>query len=104
MTTGTMTAVTATLSHEELERMTEQRLEVPPPMNDNSDKTGNRRPIETEAVDQVCCFLCGEEGEGLTRCPDCGLVWYCGEDHREIHRPENKCFPFVIKRSPEKGR
>ncbi len=54
------------------------------------------------------CFLCGREaGEDnavLEKCPKCNLVWYCCRDHLEIHRPENKCFPFVIKSSEAQGR
>ncbi len=62
-------------------------------------------PPPTESVDGRACFLCGEEdAAGLERCGHCRQVWTCSRDHLEVHRPGDRCFPFVIKRSKEKGR
>lgn len=51
------------------------------------------------------CFLCMSEEE-LTLCPDCKLVYYCGEVHRDIHRrgPDKPCFPFIVRSSQKTGR
>ncbi len=61
-----------------------------------------------ESVDDRACFLCGasekDEEVDLERCVHCQLVWTCCPDHLEVHRPRDRCFPFVIKRSREKGR
>ena len=43
----------------------------------------------------------------LRPCPHCNLVWYCCDDHYEIHHSADgrgRCFPFVIKRTQDKGR
>ena len=48
------------------------------------------------------CFVCMKEStpeEPLTLCPDCILIYYCGEIHREIHRPHDTCFPFIVRSS-----
>ena len=66
--------------------------------------------IHTEqrfSVDDICCFLCGkakDECPELELCKHCEQVWYCGSEHLEVHRPGDKCFPFLIKTAPEKGR
>ena len=49
------------------------------------------------------CFVCLEE-EGLTLCPDCNLIYYCGQVHREIHRPHSTCFPFIVRSTDDLGR
>ncbi len=51
-----------------------------------------------------CCFLCRTTEEPLQLCPHCGLVWFCGQEHLDAHRPEEICFPFRIKYTKEKGR
>jgi hypothetical protein len=44
------------------------------------------------------CFVCCKES-GLTLCPHCKIIYYCGDVHRDIHRPDNICFPFIVKSS-----
>ena len=41
------------------------------------------------------CFLC--ERPSSTKCPTCGLVFYCSADHLLAHRHQNYCFPFRCK-------
>ena len=76
--------------------------------------------VSTFDTTEEVCFLCGKvdgddmevgnDGEptsetvNLTKCKFCKRVWFCKRAHMEIHRPRDKCFPFVIKRSPKKGR
>ena len=49
------------------------------------------------------CFFCGTS-RNLTLCGLCGDVYYCSQDCFEVHRPEEKCFPFIVKKSPTLGR
>ncbi len=79
-----------------------------------------RRDVKIHETTERLCFLCGADDDGrcsdcppvggdgggpLQLCSHCGLVWYCCQDHLEIHRVDGKCFPFIIKRSTEgKGR
>ena len=49
------------------------------------------------------CFVCLEE-EDLTLCPDCKLIYYCGQVHRDIHRPHSTCFPFIVRSADDLGR
>ena len=46
----------------------------------------------------------GARRHPLRLCPHCSLVWYCCDDHFEVHRAGGRCFPFVIKRTSDKGR
>ena len=62
--------------------------------------TPNLQPLEPLA--QACC-ICEKTGE-VTLCSDCGLIYYCSEVHREIHRPDNTCFPFIVKSDEKFGR
>ena len=62
-----------------------------------------RPPPEIHSIDDRSCFLCAKT-DSLERCPECANVWFCSEEHFEVHRPKGKCFPFIIKRSPTKGR
>lgn len=90
------------------------------------------RDIPLYDVDDRCCFLCGwneatigsndnvnewddeqvslleqctrNQSGALERCSDCDLVWYCSQDHLQIHRINGRCFPFVIKKTKDKGR
>ena len=48
------------------------------------------------------CFLCLRPCEN--QCPHCGLVYYCSEDHLNLHRRDDYCFPYRAGRLPEKGR
>ena len=63
-----------------------------------------RRPPDgfTEPLVQAC-FVCQKVDE-LNLCPDCGLVYYCGQVHKEIHRPETTCFPFIVQSNDKLGR
>ena len=64
-----------------------------------------RRPPDgsfTEPLVQAC-FVCQKTDE-LSLCPDCGLVYYCGQVHKEIHRPETTCFPFIVQSNDKLGR
>jgi hypothetical protein len=48
------------------------------------------------------CFVCMKEStteEPLTLCSDCNLIYYCGDVHRDIHRPHDTCFPFIVRSS-----
>ena len=49
------------------------------------------------------CFACLKT-EDLSLCSDCGLVYYCGPIHKEIHRPETTCFPFIVRTDEKLGR
>jgi len=48
------------------------------------------------------CFLCGIPA--VKTCEHCGLVAFCKESHRQVHRPADQCFPFAIRSSPDVGR
>lgn len=62
---------------------------------------------EVHKTDEEQCFLCGKQNSNdgpLQKCANCELIWFCSEDHYEVHRHKERCFPFLIKRSPKKGR
>ena len=48
------------------------------------------------------CWLCGAGSNVL--CQDCGLVSSCDESHMSLHRSENSCRPFIVKRNNSVGR
>lgn len=48
------------------------------------------------------CFFCG--AACTQYCYHCRRVSYCSQDHYQIHRPENYCYPFIVKTSPDVGR
>ena len=52
---------------------------------------------ESGPLVEACCVCCKESG--LTLCPHCKIIYYCGDVHRDIHRPDNICFPFIVKSS-----
>jgi len=47
------------------------------------------------------CFYCGVKATGI--CEKCGLVGYC-EIHKNLHRPDNFCFPFMVEKREGVGR
>ncbi|XP_059082418.1 SET domain-containing protein SmydA-8-like isoform X1 [Tigriopus californicus] len=65
---------------------------------------------EVHNTEEEQCFLCGKQNKTgsddvpLQQCASCQKIWYCSEDHYEVHRHKDRCFPFLIKRSPTKGR
>ena len=52
---------------------------------------------ESGPLVEACCVCCKESN--LTLCPHCKIIYYCGDVHRDIHRPDNICFPFIVKSS-----
>ena len=52
---------------------------------------------ESGPLVEACCVCCKESG--LTLCPHCKIIYYCGDVHRDIHRPDNICFPFIVRSS-----
>ena len=62
---------------------------------------------ETQAGPLVeACFVCMKESSPettLTLCPHCNIIYYCGEVHRDIHRPHDTCFPFIVRSSQKPG-
>ena len=55
-----------------------------------------------EEIDDNLCFLCLEPG--VEKCSHCGLISVCSKDHLKLHRPENLCFPFKIRKNDSVGR
>ena len=52
---------------------------------------------ESGPLVEACCVCCKESD--LTLCPHCKIIYYCGDVHRDIHRPDNICFPFIVRSS-----
>ena len=48
------------------------------------------------------CWLCSAESK--MRCEDCGLVSSCSSDHLSLHRHNQTCRPFTVKRNQSVGR
>ena len=48
------------------------------------------------------CFLCLELCS--EKCPHCGQVYYCSEEHLARHRYQDYCLPFAAGTLPDKGR
>ena len=53
------------------------------------------------------CFLC--EAPCDRPCEACGEVYFCCDDHRDLHRPpssssEKECYPFAVVAVPGVGR
>ena len=63
---------------------------------------GTSNGDNSEDIDRSC-FLCAAP-DCEESCDHCGLVYYCGEAHRVLHRPENLCFPFRIRYKEGVGR
>ena len=57
---------------------------------------------ENEGLIKSCCVCLTEEN--LSLCQKCRIVYFCSEVHEEIHRPHDKCFPFIVRSSPKTGR
>jgi hypothetical protein len=57
--------------------------------------------LENEIKDSKCFFCCQSADK---TCPHCKLVNYCCDQHLEIHRPENFCFPFRVEFQESVGR
>eukprot|EP00092_Neocalanus_flemingeri_P002802 GFUD01002999.1.p1 GENE.GFUD01002999.1~~GFUD01002999.1.p1 ORF type:complete len:486 (-),score=142.62 GFUD01002999.1:2-1459(-) len=48
------------------------------------------------------CFLCGSTSSSV--CPHCSQVAACSSSHLSVHRPNQTCRPFIVKRNPVVGR
>jgi len=48
------------------------------------------------------CFICSKPATMV--CEYCGLVAFCSEEHKKLHRPENFCFPFMVEQKEGVGR
>ncbi|XP_023334833.1 uncharacterized protein LOC111706243 [Eurytemora carolleeae] len=88
----------------------------------NREKIRNKREIkkikESETVNEdtelLCssagtletlqCFYCGVHVPPSSACTWCKNVYFCSKEHAEIHRPQEYCFPFIVKRDPKVGR
>lgn len=63
------------------------------------------KPIEraqNTALDLSVCFLCSQPS--TRECEFCHLVAFCGPQHARLHRPEQFCFPFMVKQMEGVGR
>ncbi|CAB4062227.1 unnamed protein product [Lepeophtheirus salmonis] len=54
-----------------------------------------------DANEDQLCFLCGTPSKN--KCSYCDLVYYCGDPHFKLHRPEELCFPFKISQRKNVG-
>ena len=68
-------------------------------------------PSDTSAEFEMSsgrCFLCEAACDGL--CEACGEVYFCCDDHRDLHRPvaaessAAECYPFAVVAVPGVGR
>ena len=64
---------------------------------------GSSPSDEATRVDDRSCFLCSRT-DCDSKCEHCGLVYFCGDDHKRLHRPEQLCFPFRIEVKEGVGR
>ena len=71
-------------------------IDAEPPDNNDTENEQQQPLVQN-------CFACSKT-EDLSLCPDCGLVYYCGPIHKEIHRPETTCFPFIVRTDEKLGR
>ena len=52
--------------------------------------------------DTQYCFLCGKPCS--TPCPDCSDVFYCSQEHLDVHRSQGRCLPWKVERQEGVGR
>ena len=45
--------------------------------------------VASSAAGEIACFWCLELCDPSSRCPDCGLVYYCSQQHLELHQGTN---------------
>jgi len=45
------------------------------------------------------CFFCGKIAHFL--CSHCQKIYYCSKEHYVIHRPDDYCYPFIVKTDPD---
>ena len=48
------------------------------------------------------CFLC--EVECGEKCPNCEYVFFCSDEHLQIHKSNKKCLPWTVKFQEGVGR
>lgn len=61
----------------------------------------NDEAITEEALEGDC-FFCGAKAS--VKCRHCQKVYYCSQEHLDVHRPENYCHPFKVLKDPVVGR
>ena len=65
----------------------------------------NVKPIDGEnnsiSVENEICFYCRKPATKV--CQYCKIAYYCSDEHGNIHRPDDVCFPFKIDFLPHVG-
>ena len=69
---------------------------------EESSKKATEESKENTYTNLKVCFLCGKPATEV--CDKCGLVAFCSEAHKKLHRPENFCFPFMVEQREGVGR
>ena len=52
-------------------------------------------------VEKEICFYCRKPASKVCKC--CKIAYYCSDEHGNIHRPDDVCFPFKIDYLPHVG-
>ena len=68
-------------------------------------ENGNVKSIEDEnnsiSIENESCFYCRKPATKV--CKYCKIAYYCSDEHGNIHRPDDVCFPFKIEYLPHVG-
>jgi len=69
---------------------------------EESSKKATEEAKENTYTNLKVCFICSKPATEV--CDKCGLVAFCSEAHKKLHRPENFCFPFMVEQREGVGR